>query len=60
VEHCLAYWTEDIDVGVGDYVQFRKKFPKVYLERQKYFQQLDKKFFRGQRRDIVYNYGKDM
>ena len=60
VVHTLDYWTEQIDVAVGDTVEFRKKFPKVYLERQKYFQQLDKKLFRGQRKDIVFNYGKDL
>jgi co-chaperonin GroES (HSP10) len=60
VEHTLDYWTEDIEVAVGDHVEFRKKFPKVYLERQKYFQQLDKKLFRGQRKDIVFNYGKNL
>lgn len=60
VVHSLDYWTEDIEVAVGDHVVFRKKFPRVYLERQKYFQQLDKKLFRGQRKDIIYSYGKDM
>lgn len=60
VEHYLDYWTEDIEVAVGDLVVFRQKFPKVYLERQKYFQQLDKKLFRGQRKDIVFNYGKNL
>lgn len=60
VEHTLAYWTEDIEVEEGDIVEFRKKFPKVYVERQLYFQQLDRKLFRGQRKDIVFNYGKNM
>jgi len=60
VLHTLDYWTELIDVEEGDIVVFRKKFPKVFLERQKHFQQLDKKLFRGQRKDIIYNYGKDM
>lgn len=60
VEHTLAYWTELIDVEPGDTVQFRKKFPKVFLERQKHFQELDKRLFRGQRKDIIFNYGKDM
>ena len=60
VTHYLDYWTELIDVSKGDIVEFRKRFPKVYLERQKHFQQLDKKLFRGQRKDIIYNYGKSM
>lgn len=60
VTHTLDYWTEKIEVEEGDIVQFRMKFPKVYLERQKYFQQLDKKLFRGQRKDIVFNYGKSL
>jgi len=57
VEYSLDYWTDDIDVEEGDIVEFRRKFPRVYLERQKYFQQLDKRFFRCQRKDIVYNFG---
>jgi len=60
VVHHIDYWTEDIEVTVGDYVEFRDKFPKIYLERQKHFQQLDKKLFRAQRKDIVFNYGKSL
>lgn len=60
VVHYLDYWTENIEVAIGDHVEFRKKFPKVYLERQKHFQQLNKKLFRAQRKDIVFNYGKNL
>ena len=57
VVHCLDYYTEDIKIEKGDLVVFRKKFAKVYLERQEYFQTLGKKLFRAQRKDIVFNYG---
>lgn len=60
VEHANNYWTDLIDIDKEDIVVFRKKYPRVFLERQKYFQQLDKKLFRAQRKDIIYNHGKDM
>ena len=60
VKYSSDYWIDDIDIRGGDIVEFRKNFSRVYLERQKHFQELDKRMFRAQRKDIIYNHGKNM
>lgn len=56
----MKYWTDhytdDIDIEVGDTVTFRKKAARIYLERAKHFQTLDKKLFRMQRKDVIFNH----
>jgi len=53
-------YTDDIYIRPGDVVEFRKGFAKVFLERQTYFMTLDRMLFRAQRKDIIYNHGKDV
>jgi len=55
VEYTSEYYSDDIDIAPGDLVEFRKKFSRIYLERAKHFQTLDKRLFRAQRREIILN-----
>ena len=50
-------YSDDIEIEVGDIVTFRKRFSRVYLERQKHLQTLNVQLFRAQRREIIYNHG---
>lgn len=55
VSYTSDYYSDGIDIAPGDIVEFRKKFNRVYLERAKHYQTLDKRLFRAQRREIVLN-----
>ena len=57
MKYWTASYTDDIDIEVGDTVTFRKKAARIYLERAKHFQTLDKKLFRMQRKDVIYTNG---
>lgn len=48
------YWTDNIEIKPGDRVKFRKKASRVFIERAKHLQKLEKSLFRHQRRDIEY------
>ena len=60
VRFCNPKQTDDMELEVGDIVEFRKGFKKVFLERQWYFATFDesKLYFRAHRKDIAYNHGK--
>ena len=55
VDYCGDY-SDDVDIEPGDIVEFRDKFSRIYLERQDHLRTLDKKLFRAQRREIIFNH----
>ena len=60
VDYWSDYWSDDIEIRPGDVVTFRKKYPRVYLERQKHLQTLGKRLFRAQRKDIEFSHGQNL
>lgn len=61
IQWCNKKISDDIELDVGDIVEFNQNFKKVPLERRWYFASFDedKLYFRAQRKEIAYNHGKE-